>query len=171
MELASYRDGHLNIICELNWYIYRQKPRYLTCWVTSTEAGHTGRRETYSIWQQSRAGLPFPHSVIKTMAYLREQCHRALLLAVVAVACTDAVPQCGVGCQRFVFDSAIATHGARCLDGSPPGFYVRPGKGKHASNFLVYSHGGSWCYGLNEADTSSTWNCAVRASTYEGSSK
>eukprot|EP01047_Picozoa_sp_COSAG01_P082195 COSAG01_NODE_16685_length_1215_cov_0.942652_1_plen_120_part_00 len=35
-------------------------------------------------------------------------------------------PSCGRGCQRFVFDDAVESHGARCLDGSPPGFYVRP---------------------------------------------
>ena len=38
------------------------------------------------------------------------------------------------------------------------------------SKFLVYSHGGSWCYDTVAADTSATWNCAVRAGVYEGSS-
>jgi acetyl esterase/lipase len=54
-------------------------------------------------------------------------------------------PSCGRGCQRFVFDDAVESHGARCLDGSPPGFYVRPGQGADKAKFLVYSHGGSWC--------------------------
>lgn len=82
-----------------------------------------------------------------------------------------ATPECGAGCKRFVFNDATATHGARCLDGSPPGLYFRPGKGSDVSKFLVYSHGGSWCYDLVTGDASGTWNCAVRASLYEGSSK
>eukprot|EP00040_Diaphanoeca_grandis_P025423 m.140846 g.140846 ORF g.140846 m.140846 type:complete len:451 (+) comp30142_c0_seq1:212-1564(+) len=88
-----------------------------------------------------------------------------------SISSSIATPNCGAGCERFIFDDAVQTHGARCLDGSPPGLYFRPGIGSDVSNYLVYSHGGSWCYDLNGNDTSSTWNCALRASTYEGSSK
>jgi hypothetical protein len=68
---------------------------------------------------------------------------------------------CGEGCKRWVFPDAVETHQARCLDGSPPGFYHRPGRGNATNNYLVYSHGGSWCYDLNASDTSATWNCLV----------
>uniref|UniRef100_A0A7S2Z2W9 Pectin acetylesterase n=1 Tax=Chloropicon laureae TaxID=464258 RepID=A0A7S2Z2W9_9CHLO len=37
-------------------------------------------------------------------------------------------------------------HGAACLDGSPPGYYFRPGSGSGASSFLLFVDGGGWCY-------------------------
>eukprot|EP00035_Acanthoeca_spectabilis_P008138 m.149094 g.149094 ORF g.149094 m.149094 type:complete len:429 (-) comp14225_c0_seq2:181-1467(-) len=79
-------------------------------------------------------------------------------------------PSCGEGCRRWVFPDAVTTHGARCLDGSPPALYHRPGRGTDASNFLVYANGGCWCYDFNQSDTSDITNCLLRSQTYLGSS-
>jgi hypothetical protein len=38
---------------------------------------------------------------------------------------TSVPSTCGMGCQRFTFVDGDATHGAKCLDGSPVGFYHR----------------------------------------------
>lgn len=73
------------------------------------------------------------------------------------------VTSCGSNCSLHILNNSIATHGAGCLDGSPPGFYFRPGRGADASKFLLWSHGGGWC--RNEGE------CAGRALTYEGSSR
>eukprot|EP01062_Namystynia_karyoxenos_P062864 TRINITY_DN55721_c0_g1_i1.p1 TRINITY_DN55721_c0_g1~~TRINITY_DN55721_c0_g1_i1.p1 ORF type:complete len:487 (+),score=171.20 TRINITY_DN55721_c0_g1_i1:91-1461(+) len=70
-------------------------------------------------------------------------------------------PSCGEGCELHIMGELAKKNGAACLDGSPPALYYRPGKGGDAARFLVYSHGGGWCY--NEAE------CAARAKTFEGS--
>jgi len=72
------------------------------------------------------------------------------------------VTSCGINCHLHILNGSVESHGAGCLDGSPPGFYFRPGHGANASNFLLWSHGGGWC--RNEGE------CAGRAVTYEGSS-
>ena len=40
--------------------------------------------------------------------------------------------------------------GARCLDGSPAGFYFRKGWGSGANKFIYHFSGGGWCVGFNE---------------------
>lgn len=35
--------------------------------------------------------------------------------------------------------------GGVCLDGSPAGYYYRPGQGPGANKFLLYYEGGGWC--------------------------
>lgn len=69
---------------------------------------------------------------------------------------------------RYVFPDAWASHGAACLDGSPPGLYWRPGRGADAAKFLIFSHGGSWCYELDGGNV--VTNCVTRSHSYEGSS-
>lgn len=34
---------------------------------------------------------------------------------------------------------------ARCLDGSSPGYYVRPGHGSGSSKWVIHLQGGGWC--------------------------
>ncbi|GJP48161.1 hypothetical protein CLOM_g7436 [Closterium sp. NIES-68] len=53
--------------------------------------------------------------------------------------------------------------GARCLDGSPPGYYIRRGYGEGRRRWIVYLQGGGWCHNMAQ--------CAQRASTVLGSSK
>ncbi|KAJ7335957.1 hypothetical protein OS493_013320 [Desmophyllum pertusum] len=53
--------------------------------------------------------------------------------------------------------------GAVCLDGSPPGFYLRNGSGLGKSKWIIFFQGGAWCH---DADT-----CYQRSSTALGSSK
>ena len=63
--------------------------------------------------------------------------------------------------QLFILNDAIISHGGRCLDGSPPGVYVRD---THPGNpFIIAQDGGGWCY--NETD------CYDRSLTALGSSK
>lgn len=53
--------------------------------------------------------------------------------------------------------------GAVCLDGSPPGFYLRNGTGLGKSKWIIFFEGGAWC---NDPDT-----CYQRSNTELGSSK
>eukprot|EP00898_Chlorokybus_atmophyticus_P002121 jgi/Chlat1/290/Chrsp1S03060 len=52
---------------------------------------------------------------------------------------------------------------AACLDGSPPGYYWRKGKGAAAARWIIHLEGGGWCYDLAQ--------CAQRARTRLGSSR
>jgi hypothetical protein len=62
-------------------------------------------------------------------------------------------------------DSASQQLDARCLDGSPPAYYVRrsPLGSADRNKWVVYFQGGGWCY--SEAD------CAGRSQSALGSSK
>ena len=59
--------------------------------------------------------------------------------------------------------SAATTSGAVCLDGSPPGIYLRNGSGIGKSKWIIFFEGGAWCH---DDDT-----CFKRSSTELGSSK
>ncbi|CAI7835580.1 unnamed protein product [Closterium sp. NIES-53] len=52
--------------------------------------------------------------------------------------------------------------GARCLDGSPPGYYFRAGTGAGRSMWHIYLPGGAWC--------GSAAQCVARSKTWLGSS-
>ena len=49
-----------------------------------------------------------------------------------------------------------------CLDGSPPGYFIRQGSGDGAKKWIVHLEGGGWC--VSEED------CYNRSKTYLGSS-
>ncbi|CAI5477036.1 unnamed protein product [Closterium sp. Yama58-4] len=53
-------------------------------------------------------------------------------------------------------------YGAKCLDGSPPGYYFRPGFGNGSSAWHVHLQYGGWCSTLGE--------CRWRSHTWLGSS-
>ena len=53
--------------------------------------------------------------------------------------------------------------GAVCLDGSPPGYYFRPGKGCGAAKWIIHLAGGAFCY--------TKLRCYLLSLTYIGSSK
>eukprot|EP00164_Ancoracysta_twista_P007215 GFYU01010211.1.p1 GENE.GFYU01010211.1~~GFYU01010211.1.p1 ORF type:complete len:441 (+),score=117.53 GFYU01010211.1:173-1495(+) len=59
-------------------------------------------------------------------------------------------------------DTASANTGARCLDGSAPGFYHRPGVGAHSNSWVIFLNGGGACF--TPAD------CQKRAKTDLGTS-
>ena len=50
-----------------------------------------------------------------------------------------------------------------CLDGSPPGYFIRNGTGMNKDKWIVHQMGGGWCFNLME--------CYKRSKTYLGSSK
>merc|ERR1711959_759245 len=52
--------------------------------------------------------------------------------------------------------------GAVCLDGSPSGYWYRPGSGAGANNWIVFLEGGGWCYDEKA--------CLYRSGTFLGSS-
>ena len=35
---------------------------------------------------------------------------------------------------------------ARCIDGSPPAYYFRPGKDEGLSKWIIFFEGGGWCH-------------------------
>jgi hypothetical protein len=62
--------------------------------------------------------------------------------------------------ELVLLHGAVEAHGARCLDGSPAGFYIE--RGSDATRFVVHLQGGGWC--INASD------CRNRAGTHLGSS-
>ena len=63
---------------------------------------------------------------------------------------------------RLLTDAASQRLGARCLDGSPGGYYFRRGVGSSASRFLLVLVGSGWCTSLD--------SCGRRAATAIGGS-
>ena len=97
-----------------------------------------------------------------TLALSADDAAAATAAAVATQISLKRVAPCGLGCKLHILNETVKTHNAGCLDGSPPGFYFRPGRGADRSNFILWSHGGGWCRSEGE--------CAGRAMTYEGSS-
>eukprot|EP01083_Nonionella_stella_P039236 106715_1 len=64
--------------------------------------------------------------------------------------------------QQILMTDEATQHGAYCLDGSVPDFYIRPGTDDGMNKFHIYLQGGGWCVGLDY--------CATRATTSLGSS-
>lgn len=64
---------------------------------------------------------------------------------------------------RLLTDAGSQRKGARCLDGSPGGYYFRPGIGESAHRFLVILVGSGWCNSLS--------SCVARSRTAIGSSE
>ena len=72
--------------------------------------------------------------------------------------------------ERVLLDDAVASLGARCLDGSPAAYYFRTASAtENASRFVVYFQGGGWCNGPTAQATINS--CAARSQTALGSSK
>ena len=65
--------------------------------------------------------------------------------------------------SKHILTDAPAIHNARCLDGSPPGYYMRYASApENATKYVVYFQGGGWC--------TSAPDCHARAATSMGSS-
>ena len=52
---------------------------------------------------------------------------------------------------------------ARCIDGTPAGYYIRHGTGDGINKWSIHFEGGGWCYSLE--------SCIQRSETVLGSSK
>ena len=66
---------------------------------------------------------------------------------------------------KVIMTEAVDTHGARCLDGGPGGFYISPPAAATSdpnARWLVFHQGGGWC--------GSPENCLSRSKTALGSS-
>ena len=65
---------------------------------------------------------------------------------------------------------------AKCMDGTSPGYYFRPGRGDRAKSIIVFLEGGGWCYPsdvqqpCSPASSHCTANCHIRANSSHGSS-
>lgn len=64
---------------------------------------------------------------------------------------------------KLVLLNDAVSKGAVCLDGSPPGYYLRPGIGSGQEKLIIHMEGGGWCY---DEDA-----CVARSKTPLGSSK
>eukprot|EP01116_Phalansterium_solitarium_P022130 TRINITY_DN7194_c0_g1_i1.p1 TRINITY_DN7194_c0_g1~~TRINITY_DN7194_c0_g1_i1.p1 ORF type:complete len:417 (-),score=140.35 TRINITY_DN7194_c0_g1_i1:98-1348(-) len=69
----------------------------------------------------------------------------------------------GLASAQFNLHLLSNYSGAVCLDGTPGGYYFKPGSGADANNWVIWFQGGGWCY--EEAD------CWQRSKTALGSSK
>lgn len=88
-----------------------------------------------------------------------------IVLGAAALCCSASAAPTPPPFERVIFSEEFANAtGARCLDGSPSGFYIRQQQSKSVAIFL---QGGGACY-TNEG--SSNTNCAVRAKSALGSS-
>jgi hypothetical protein len=87
----------------------------------------------------------------------------ALLAPLAAVAHAAMDP--GDGFNLVLFDvNASSPNAPVCLDGTPAGYYFRPGVGAQGSStYIIELEGGGWC--ISEAD------CLQRSTTDLGSSK
>jgi hypothetical protein len=92
--------------------------------------------------------------------------HAAALLAAAATAATAAAaaaappPPGSLGTwSKVLLTDAVAKSGARCLDGSPGGYYMRThnakGEAADPKKWVVFMQGGGWC--------SSDESCAERS--------
>ncbi|XP_057799656.1 pectin acetylesterase 11-like [Salvia miltiorrhiza] len=68
-------------------------------------------------------------------------------------------------CDKVPFTPLLnATQkGAVCVDGSPDGYYLQPGSGDGAKNWLIYINGGGWCENIT--------TCRDRFNEYNGNSR
>eukprot|EP01051_Picozoa_sp_SAG22_P012633 SAG22_NODE_1332_length_4702_cov_1.577232_2_plen_803_part_00 len=59
--------------------------------------------------------------------------------------------------------AAVASHGARCLDGTPAAYYFSKGTGSGADKWVVYLNGGGWCWSESEEWSDTSQSCWGRA--------
>lgn len=99
------------------------------------------------------------------------------LLTAVAVAAAASLSTAGAAADIAVADEpsdasltlvtltdAVKTHGAACLDGSPPAYYWRPGKGADKDKIVTFLMGGGWCFPNVAANISTSGdNCVERS--------
>ncbi|XP_065887895.1 uncharacterized protein [Dysidea avara] len=64
--------------------------------------------------------------------------------------------------MKKVILTAATSKGAVCLDGSPPGYYIRTGT-TSPNNWILHQEGGGWCFNEDQ--------CVLRSKTDLGSSK
>lgn len=67
---------------------------------------------------------------------------QAIALAVLSLVFVESL-----GSQLYTLQLLPSERGARCLDGSPAGFYYYSGSGKNARKVMVYMNGGDFCSG------------------------
>lgn len=65
--------------------------------------------------------------------------------------------------RLVLLEDAMHQTGARCLDGSPAGYYYSPGRGPGKKQWLIFLQGGAWC--------DSVADCSKRAKSKAGSTK
>lgn len=86
---------------------------------------------------------------------------RTICLAVFSVVAAAPAPTPGTLSGLILVDQE--TRGAACLDGSPPGYWMRPGSAGNSDKWVLHAQGGGWCYDEE--------SCAGRAKMALGSSK
>lgn len=79
------------------------------------------------------------------------------LLAAIAVGVSGANPNLA---QSVLLMDAVATHGARCLDGTPQRYWLQEStSSRNASKWVIHFMGGGWCESVED--------CANRAYGYQ----
>ncbi|CAI5995475.1 unnamed protein product, partial [Closterium sp. NIES-64] len=103
------------------------------------------------------------NAVAVSLQYLLSLLAVSLLAAVVPVAGNPPLPPAVAppATPRLVL-LANNSFDAKCLDGSPPGYYFRPGTGSGKSMWHIYLPHGGWCFSPDQ--------CLRRSKAYLGSS-
>lgn len=65
------------------------------------------------------------------------------------------------GVPDLLMLSLVPSDTAKCLDGSPPGYYFYPGTGTGTTKWMIFHEGGGWCTSIND--------CLSRSNTIFGS--
>jgi hypothetical protein len=90
----------------------------------------------------------------------------AAAAAATSLASSSSAPPAPLSLVLFNASFSAAT-GARCLDGSPSGFYISDAGTTDPSRFVIFLEGGGACYGATGSDDT---NCFVREKSALGSS-
>ncbi|CAI5480420.1 unnamed protein product [Closterium sp. Yama58-4] len=122
--------------------------------IASTSDKAAGRKINFSGWKISGVAVSLQY-LLSLLA--------VSLLAAVHVAGNPPLPPAAAppATPRLVL-LANNSFDAKCLDGSPPGYYFRPGTGGGKSMWHIYLPHGGWCFSPDE--------CLRRSRTASGSS-
>jgi hypothetical protein len=121
---------------------------------------HTVLVTKYRGWKRAWTGNSEP---FRPPGLLARRHLRASAIAEAAAAAEAPPAATATGWKLRMLHAAATAKGAVCLDGSSPGYYLRPGVGADAKNFKIHFKGGGWCM----TDES----CLGRSKGWLGSSK
>lgn len=99
---------------------------------------------------------------VKNVARITAKIKEEIVSSVEQLFATNRTTSSNEGVYELHLLPSSSANGAVCLDGSPPGFYLRNGTSLEKSKWIIFFQGGAWCH---DHDT-----CYERSNTALGSS-